>query len=77
MEINKLILNGVEYEITDTQAHLITELLSKRVDYLETETARLDKKIDENVGKLYLIDIEEIKESQQELKEALSWKMCK
>lgn len=58
MEINKVVLNGVEYAVSDTQAKLITDLLGKRVDYLETEAARLEKKIDDNKYKLQLIDLD-------------------
>ena len=56
--INKVTLNGVEYAITDKQAQQLAAFLTKRVDYLETETAKLDAKIEANIGKIYLIDLD-------------------
>ena len=74
MEINKVVLNGVEYAVSDTQAKLITDLLGKRVDYLETEAARLEKKIDENKYKIQLIDLDadDTKAELQQLKDSLT-----
>lgn len=74
MEINKVVLNGVEYTISDTQAKLITDLLGKRVDYLETEAARLEKKIDDNKYKIQLIDLDtdDTKAELQQLRESLT-----
>lgn len=43
MEINKITLNGVEYAITDKEASQVAAFLSKRVDYLETATADVNK----------------------------------
>ena len=55
--INKVTLNGVEYAITDKQAQQLAAFLTKRVDYLETETAKLDAKIEANIGRIQLIDL--------------------
>ena len=75
MEINKITLNGVEYALTDKEAQQVAAFLSKRVDYLETATAKLDEKIEANKGKIYLIDldVDDVKEKQQELDDRLSW----
>ena len=75
MEINKITLNGVEYALTDKEAQQVAAFLSKRVDYLETATANLDKKIEANIGRIQLtdLDVDEVKEKQQQLNNRLSW----
>lgn len=76
--INNVTLNGVEYAITDKQAQQLAAFLTKRVDYLETETAKLDAKIEANIGKIYLIDldvedVDDVKSKQQKLEDNLGW----
>ena len=73
--INKVTLNGVEYAITDKQAQQLAAFLTKRVDYLETETAKLDATIEANIGKIYLIDldVDDVKSKQQKLEDNLGW----
>jgi hypothetical protein len=64
MEINKLVLNGIEYTITDKQAQSIllvlkedVDTLKNNVDTLSDDVSALDKKVDDNIGKLFLIDV--------------------
>lgn len=73
--INKGTLNGVEYAITDKQAQQLAAFLTKRVDYLETETAKLDAKIEANIGRIQLIDldVDDVKSKQQELEDKMGW----
>ena len=41
MDINKITLNGVEYNITDAEARQITNILSGKVDETQKELAEL------------------------------------
>lgn len=41
MEINKITLNGVEYNITDAEARQITNILSGKIDETQKELAEL------------------------------------
>lgn len=46
MGINKITINGVDYELTDKQAQLILELLTQRVDELEDSQRELEDKLE-------------------------------
>lgn len=41
MEINKITLNGVEYNITDAEARQITNILSGKIDETQKELSEL------------------------------------
>lgn len=60
--INKVMLNGIEYAITDSEARQIAALLDKKVANLETATADIK---DEMV---------ELRLENQQLKNTLEWR---